>query len=1244
MSTGKPKALLIVAVPNRLLPGEVAAKKRLEDLDYAVHVREATTRGLDVRDTTLVVVSSSVKDQALGDELRDMVVPIIASAKELYVRLGMCRSADVGHADNQSIEIIHPPNPGHPMTATLTGIVKISSKSEPMTLCWAQNLQDKTAPIAALPNTAALTTRPSFLRRWLSRLGGFLSFGKGKARGDAPAAAPRKTVLFGCRVATPMVVEGSQQARDFPAKRVAFPFDYRKEPTEELLRLFDEAANWAVGNINIRQFAEVFREEWKEIYTRRKGAYANSAGKDLTGFDGKNAPENLVGLAFSGGGIRSATFCLGVLQALHELKLLPIFDYFSTVSGGGYLGGWWSAWLSRPEDKDNNGIFPDAEKIEPTRLDSYRWRSKSTKVAEGSLSAGHDPIHHLRLFANYLTPRTGSFSGDTWRAITTLTRNLLLTWLMLLPLLLTFVVAAQSLLMLYQETGFLHTHWIESQEIMRNRDQAASSLTDPDQLQKLNHEAETKLEQHRTEYRQILGRRAVFIGAILLPLVGWIALMFMAFMRSNAGVPLLVKLKDWWSSADGNFKWQYEGRALAHLVGAIGVAAIVSLVLCLVWPPGTEFWENLSWLDPRTSLWGKGLIAWLIAGAGLLLFTLPWRRLDEHAGDAKAEEELRVGVWRNKIMSLHATLLVTLFSLAVLLVFASYGHEMFDYLWRDPQPRNQLLGYVAKIGGWGALVAAIFGTIFTALKSAPSGGHDSGEVEEPPAWHKVIFVLTPPLVMITLMVMAAWVAHEIFRALDKPDLWPLSAIVMAGACLSLFFALFEVRWQTKWVHLLLLAIGSLIIFGAASLYMWLPRRFTLPGHVTLLFIAAAVGSVLVLRLALKGNRWTGGWRRLEVRLLNKKPGKEDKKPHDTGKEDKKPHDKGKDTQTGARWIARIALIALALVPIGVWWFFAVQLSPSPDNRTGLTLAGLTGVTLCLFFIFIEAIFGKGDNRASLILLTSVYLVSVLLLLMSFHSTADTKLSFICLGFFATTITWVIAFGWMADPNAISMHGFYKGRLVRAYLGASNPKRFEKLYEITETVVGDDLLLTDMKNCERSAPYHLLNTTLNLTGGRDLATAQRSSAMFVLSKLYCGSFRTGFQRSRRYANGSLSLGMAVATSGAAVSPGMGAGKTTSSQAVLMTLLNLRLGFWAPTPGGEHWESRQARLWPFHTLREFLSQTNDLSSYCYLTDGGHFDNLGIYSLVERGCGTLWLWMPWLIPNRVLVIWVTRLGAAA
>jgi len=1164
----RPKALLIVEDPDAPLAGEITVQERLEYLEYEVQLNAATTVGLDVRDIALMVVSSAVKAQAFGEHLRDLVVPIIASSKELYIQLGMCRRAEAGEENSQSIEIIHPPRPGHPMTANFTGIVKLSSQPRSMNLSWARNLPKKFAPIAALPVTSNADR----------------------------AAASRKNVFFGCRVATPMVVDGSAKPPDFPAKRVAFPFDYRKQPSEELLQLFDEAANWAVGNINIRQFAEVFREEWKEIYTRRRRAYPQPPQRsDVTGFDGKHAPENLVGLAFSGGGIRSATFCLGVLQALHELKLLRIFDYLSTVSGGGYLGGWWSAWLSRPGDDQNYGIFPDTEKIEPARLEQYRWRSKSTTVAEGSLSAWHDPIHHLRLFANYLTPRTGSLSADTWRAIAVITRNLFLTWLMLLPLLLTFVIAAQTLFMLYPKAEFLNTHWTDFHQTIENRKQQAASITDQNQLQRFNQETEETLEVHRSRYRQILSKRASFIGAILLPFIGWIGLMFIAYMRSNSSIPFIVKLKDRWFSTDGSFRWGLEWSFLAHLVGAVGVAAIAGLIIVLVWPPGSELWQKLSssWLV-------KALIAWAAVGAVLWVATMPWRRLHEHAVDQKTEEELRRGVWRNRIGMVHSKLLVILVCLAILLVFAGYGHEMFDYLWRDPEPRNQLLGYVAKAGGWVAIVAAIFGTIFSAFKSAPTGGHDIGDVREPPAWQKVIFVLTPLLVIVMLMVMGAWVAHELFGELNQfaEPPWTLSAIILVGAFLSLFFAMFEVRSQAGWIQLVL-AVGSSIILAVAFLYY--SQRFSLPGHVNLLLFAAVVGSALLLRLGLKGDRWSGGWQRLELRLWNKEPAQDEQRVN----------------QTAERWFSRIALILLTLLPIFLWWLFAGRLTAGVNDRTALTLVGLTGIALCLFFIMIEAVLGKGDNRSSLVLVTSVYLVSLILLVISFHTPEATRLVYISLGFFATTITWVIALGWMADPNAISMYGFYKGRLVRAYLGASNPERLEKLYEITETVVGDDVLLSDMKNCERRAPYHLLNTTLNLTAGRDLATTQRSSAMFVLSKLYCGSFRTGFQRSKRYANGSLSLGMAVATSGAAVSPGMGAGKTTASQTMLMTLLNLRLGFWAPSPGGEHWDSRQTRLWPLHTLREFLSQTTDLSSYCYLSDGGHFDNLGIYSLVERGC---------------------------
>ena len=77
---------------------------------------------------------------------------------------------------------------------------------------------------------------------------------------------------------------------------------------------------------------DVLDQEFEQVKTSRKLRLDNKASPA--------APDNLVGLAFSGGGIRSATFNLGILQALARERLLRAFDYVSTVSGGGYIGGW----------------------------------------------------------------------------------------------------------------------------------------------------------------------------------------------------------------------------------------------------------------------------------------------------------------------------------------------------------------------------------------------------------------------------------------------------------------------------------------------------------------------------------------------------------------------------------------------------------------------------------------------------------------------------------------------------------------------------------------------------------------------------------------------------------------------------------------------------------------------------------------------------------------------------------------
>jgi hypothetical protein len=73
---------------------------------------------------------------------------------------------------------------------------------------------------------------------------------------------------------------------------------------------------------------------------------------------------DVVGLGLSGGGIRSATFNLGLLQGLHRLGVLKLFDYVSTVSGGGYIGSFWSEWLARQKAKK-----PEERELFPTHVD-----------------------------------------------------------------------------------------------------------------------------------------------------------------------------------------------------------------------------------------------------------------------------------------------------------------------------------------------------------------------------------------------------------------------------------------------------------------------------------------------------------------------------------------------------------------------------------------------------------------------------------------------------------------------------------------------------------------------------------------------------------------------------------------------------------------------------------------------------------------------------------------------------------
>lgn len=130
-------------------------------------------------------------------------------------------------------------------------------------------------------------------------------------------------------------------------------------------------------------------------------------------------PENgkQTALCISGGGIRSATFALGVLQGLARCGLLGKFHYLSTVSGGGYIGGWLTAWINRAKNGLSDVITDLAKPREDTRPNPEPLE-----------------MQNLRSYSNYLSPRLGLLSADTWTLVATYLRNLLLNWLVLIPL------------------------------------------------------------------------------------------------------------------------------------------------------------------------------------------------------------------------------------------------------------------------------------------------------------------------------------------------------------------------------------------------------------------------------------------------------------------------------------------------------------------------------------------------------------------------------------------------------------------------------------------------------------------------------------------------------------------------------------------------------------------------------------------------------------------------------------------
>ncbi len=720
-----------------------------------------------------------------------------------------------------------------------------------------------------------------------------------------------------------------------------------------------------------------------EVYRRLHGLAPGGGG-------GRTA------LCLSGGGIRSATFGLGVVQGLARRGLLRSFDYLSTVSGGGYLGGWLSGWIQR-----NKGGVAAVEAALAGR-------------PETPLEPDPEPVHHLREYSRYMSPRFGLLSADTWTLVAIFCRNLLLNWLVLVPML--------AAVLLVPRLGV----------VLARRQPSASMV------------------------------QAVFWGAVAAGIVA------IAFISANR--PSLLSATKGRRVSRWPRKLQGQG---AFLWLCLLPLAAMAIAVTLVW-------------------------YWMVAGVpgsvpGRVQFVL----LGNHLSASQA---------------------FVLFGLAL-----NLGGYLLSRLWVRSFVILEFLGSVIS-GALGGLLAWWAAAWLTSPRLP---------VNLATAFGREVYVCgaAPLLLVLFLLAVTLFVALASKWTSDEDREWVARA---AG-------------WILIWV-VARAFLSILVIFGPL---LWYHAGVWTMGTV------GGLSGLLTLVLGFGGKTAAKQANSSEPQALP----------------------------------ARAAGVALALAaPL-----FALSL-----------LVGLSALTSLGLRFLAEWL------QMPMALAPELWPHGFL------NVVAQTP-GRLVVGLAAALVALGLVAGYFVDVNRFSLHGAYRDRLIRAYLGASREPgtRWPNLF--TGFDDKDNLELVELKD---NRPFHLVNVALNLVAGKELAWQDRKAESFTFSALHCG-YRGGYRSAetygRRKGGARISLGTAVAISGAAASPNMG---SHSSPVVtfLLALFNIRLGWWLGNPGqagAATFDTQGPREAPAALAAETFGLTNDTNPYVYLSDGGHFENFGLYEMVLRRC---------------------------
>ena len=845
-------------------------------------------------------------------------------------------------------------------------------------------------------------------------------------------------------------------------------------------------------------------------------------------------------ICLSGGGIRSATFGLGVLQGLAHNSLLEKFNYVSTVSGGGYIGSWLSAWIHREEE----GLKGVAEQL-PGEDPPFVMKPEA------------EPITHLRTYSNYLTPKLGLMSADTWTLVAIVIRNLLLNWLVLIPLLIAALALPRVFVSLAQLTP--------------------------------------------ASYVRVA---ALIVGIILcVQMIVYAAISRPTITRKNRDeksffkwcfVPMLLSatlLALYWSWFTNALNIDLERSLTFHLLdGRPRIFGFMAFGLGL----HLAAWLVYTFLIIRSIklvvLEFGGLFFNGIVG-GVLLFLVA-HFFPHPAWFGFARQEI------NELL-MYATLAVPIYLLLVFLALSLFVGVASR--WTEDEDRE----WWARYGAW-ILIAAVVWMLgsFLVLLGPPVTAYLAGVF-----WGRYVLPAGGLIGVITALLARS---ANLPAKGEKAKGWmgmlaqyalPLGAVVFAVAlivALSLATNYLIDGLAAVWNWLGILKAQPIHASGGESLFDS-ARRLSIPRTREILLLMFGAGGLgIVMAYVINTNKFShhAMYRNRLIRAyLGASRLSVERQPN---------RFTGFDSDDNVNMC---------------------ELRPETLHTKSFTEDG--------FDRFAERLHAKGDGP-------SKYIAEEILseptrkLLAQFGTKRGRDYS--CKA---------LESGLIRDINKALLQkpivpGIQKDLNINQGKVHLTTAEVKLNRQALEAAFKEEIRPADLSS---RRPLHLINMTLNLVGGDRLAWQQRKAESFTVSPLHCGSFqipgpddRTGpvygsYRRTFKYGGekyGGISLGTAMAISGAAASPNMG---YYSSPVVgfLMTLFNVRMGWWLgnPGPAGQirkklldrglkhYYELAHPKSAVYPIIAEALGWTDDRNNYVYLSDGGHFENLGLYEMVLRRC---------------------------